>query len=60
MDKVSSLPQSANTSKLIDGKWTYSPALIVWNNVKKSSKTGQDYKNLLSIFTYFKAAIVKV
>ena len=32
----------------------------IWHKVKKSSKIGQDFKNLLSNFACFLTAIVKV
>ena len=36
------------------------PGQNSWHKVKKSSKIGQDFKNLLSNFACFLTAIVKV
>ena len=38
----------------------YNPGQNIWQKVKKSSKIGQDFKNLLSNFACFLTAIVKV
>ena len=38
----------------------YNPGQNIWNKVKKSSKIGQDYKNVTSNFAYFLTAVVKV
>ena len=38
----------------------YNPSHNNWHKVKKSSKIGQDFKNLLSNFVCFLTAIVKV
>ena len=38
----------------------YNPAQNMWHKVKKSSKIGQDFKNLLLNFACFLTAIVKV
>ena len=38
----------------------YSPGQNIWYKVKKSSKIGQDFKNLLPNFACFLTAIVKV
>ena len=38
----------------------YNPGQNIWKKVKKFSKTGQDYKNLISNFACFLTAIVKV
>ena len=45
----------ANRSKIF-----YNPGRNIWRKVKKSSKLGQDFKNLLSNFACFLTAIVKV
>ena len=39
---------------------TYNCGQNLWNNAKKSSKTEQDKKTLISIFTSFLAASPKV
>ena len=39
---------------------TYNPGQNIWYKVKKSSKIGQDFKNLLFNFACFLTAIVKV
>ena len=36
------------------------PGQNIWHKVKKYSKTGQDYKNLISDFACFLTAFVKV
>ena len=36
------------------------PSENIWHKVRKSSKIGQNFKNLLSNFGYFLTAIVKV
>ena len=36
------------------------PGKNIWNKVEKSSKIGQDYKNLVSDFAVFMNAIVKI
>ena len=36
------------------------PGQNIWNKVEKSSKIGQDYKNLVSDFAVFMNAIVKI
>ena len=36
------------------------PGQNIWNKVKKFSKIGQDFKNLLSNFACFLTVIVKV
>ena len=38
----------------------YNPGKNIWHKVKKSSKIGQDFKNLSSDFACFLTAIVKV
>ena len=40
--------------------YKYNPGHNISHKVKKSSKIQQDFKNLLSNFTYFLTAIVKV
>ena len=37
----------------------YNPAQSIWHKLKKSSKIGQDFKNLLSDFACFLTAIVQ-
>ena len=48
--------------RLIHLRWQliYNPAQNIWQKVNKSSKIGQGFKNLLSIFACFLTAIVKV
>ena len=36
------------------------PGQIIWHKVKRFSKIGQDFKNLLSNFACFLTAIIKV
>ena len=36
------------------------PAQNIWNNIEKSSKTGQDKKSLVFFFACFLTAIAKV
>ena len=36
------------------------PGQNIWHKVKKFSKIGQDFKNVLSKFAYFLTAIAKV
>ena len=36
------------------------PGQNIWKKVEKSSKIGQDYKNLISDFAVFMNAIVKI
>ena len=36
------------------------PGQNIWNKLKKSSKTGQEKKSLVSIFVCFLTAIAKV
>ena len=38
----------------------YNPGQIIWHKVKKYSKTGQDFKNVISNFVCFLTAIVNV
>ena len=38
----------------------YSPGQNIWRKLKKSSKIGQDFKNLLPNFACFLTVIVKV
>ena len=38
----------------------YNPGQNIWNKIKKSSKTGQDKKVLISTFACFLTAIAKV
>ena len=42
------------------GDFIYNPGQNTWHKVKKFSKIGQDFKNLLSNFGCFLTAIVKV
>ena len=44
---------------LLFGLDSYNPGQNIWHKVKKSSKTGQDFKNLLSNFACFLTAIRK-
>ena len=59
MFKISSLKE---TGLNYDYKFVCSdnPGQNIWHKVKKSSKIGQDFKNLLSNFACFLTAIVKV
>ena len=58
MSKNSSFKE---TRSIYDHKFVYSenPGQNIWHKVKKSSKIGQDLKNLLSNFACFLAPIVK-
>ena len=38
----------------------YNPGQNIWNKIKKSSKTGQDKKSLISTLACFLTAIAKV
>ena len=59
MSKISSLKE---TGLNYGQKFVCSdnPGQNIWHKVKKSSKIGQDFKNLLSNFACFLTAIVKV
>ena len=51
--------QKVQTRKLII-RLIYNRGQYIWHKVKKSSKIGQDFKNLLSNFACFLTAVVKV
>ena len=38
----------------------YNPSQNIWHKVKKHSKIGQDFKNVISDFAYFLTALVNV
>ena len=38
----------------------YNPGQNIWNKMEESSKTGQEKKNLVSVFAYFLTDIDKV
>ena len=45
---------------MLPSECVYNPGQTSWEKVKKSSKIGQDFKNLLSNFACFLRAIAKV
>ena len=44
----------------IQHKQIYNPGQNIWHKVRKSSKIGQEFRNLLSSLACFLTAIVKV